>query len=248
MVGLAPCCGRQCRMATPDLRRALLVDDEVSVTEVLEAYLARDGFEVAVAHNGIDALERARAFDPHVVILDVGLPGLDGLEVCRQLRSFSDCYVIMVTARAGEVETLVGLGVGADDYVTKPFSPREVMARVSAMLRRPRSGVLVAGDQDALAFGELMINLAAREAFVSGHRVELTRTEFDLLAALAQNPRRVLTRANLIEMVWGGEWFGDEQVVDVHLARLRTKLGDDARVQRFIRTVRGVGYAMVSPS
>lgn len=227
--------------------RALVVDDEPALADVVSSYLTRDGFEVAVAHRGEDALDRARSLDPDVVVLDLGLPGIDGLEVCRQLRTFSDCYVIMLTARADEVDTLVGLSVGADDYLTKPFSPRELVARIRAMLRRPRAsarpGATTAGAADpAVTIGDLTIDVAAREARVAGELVNLTRTEFDVLATLALRPGAVLSRAALIEAVWGGNWVGDEHLVDVHVLHVRQKLGDSAERQQYVRTIRGVGY------
>ena len=227
--------------------RALVVDDEPALADVVSSYLTRDGFEVAVAHRGEDALERARSLDPDVVVLDLGLPGIDGIEVCRQLRTFSDCYVVMLTARADELDTLVGLSVGADDYLTKPFSPRELVARIRAMLRRPRSSTgtdATAAEPPAppITIGDLTIDVAAREARVGGELVHLTRTEFDVLVTLALRPGAVLSRAALIEAVWGGSWVGDEHLVDVHVLHVRQKLGDSADRQQYVRTVRGVGY------
>lgn len=226
------------------LLRALVVDDEPALAEVVTSYLVRDGFEVEVAPDGEDAIERARTLDPDVVVLDLGLPGIDGIEVCRQLRTFSDCYVIMLTARADEVDKLVGLSVGADDYLTKPFSPRELVARIRAMLRRPRAAARVpqAAALPPLAVGDLAIDVTAREARVAGDLVQLTRTEFDVLAALALRPNAVMSRSALIEAVWGGKWVGDEHLVDVHVLHVRQKLGDTADRQRYVRTVRGVGY------
>lgn len=228
--------------------RALVVDDEPALADVVSSYLTRDGFEVEVAHRGEDALERARSLDPDVVVLDLGLPGIDGLEVCRRLRTFSDCYVVMLTARADEVDTLVGLSVGADDYVTKPFSPRELVARIRAMLRRPRASAQAAPAAAAepvappLTIGDLTIDVAAREARVGGELVHLTRTEFDVLATLALRPGAVLSRSALIEAVWGASWVGDEHLVDVHVLHVRQKLGDSADRQQYVRTIRGVGY------
>ncbi len=224
--------------------RALVVDDEPTLAELVADYLCRDGFEVERARDGEEALRRARAFDPDVVVLDLGLPGIDGLEVCRQLRTFSDCYVVILTARADEVDTLVGLSVGADDYVTKPFSPRELVARVRVMLRRPRvAPVATPGPEaDVVRVGDLAIDLDAREVSLAGEPVHLTRTEFDVLAALAVRPTRVMTRSALLEEVWGGGWVGDEHLVDVHVLHVRQKLGDSAERQKYLRTVRGVGY------
>ncbi|WP_143338342.1 response regulator transcription factor [Demequina sp. NBRC 110054] len=224
--------------------RALVVEDEPALATLVAGYLEKDGFEVEVAHDGESALVRARELDPDAVVLDLGLPGIDGIEVCRQLRTFSDCYVVMLTARVEEVDKLVGLSVGADDYVTKPFSPRELVARLRAMLRRPRVGARPAEPEasEALRVGDLEVDVPAREARLAGEVVPLTRTEFDVLAALAERPTMVMTRTMLLEVVWGGDWVGDEHLVDVHIRHLRLKLGDSAELQRYVRTVRGVGY------
>ncbi len=225
--------------------RVLVVDDEQSLAKVVASYLRRDGYEVACVFDGPDAVDAARREPPDVVVLDLGLPGLDGIEVCRQLRTFSDCYVIMLTARSEEVDKLVGLGVGADDYLTKPFSPRELVARVRVMLRRPRTGRVARNQEEPpRSFGALRIDVTAREVHVDGTPVELTRTEFDLLAALSARPRMAFSRRALIDAVWGESWVGDEHLVDVHIGHLRRKLGDDPAAPRFIRTVRGVGYRM----
>ncbi|KAF5990742.1 response regulator transcription factor [Streptomyces sp. WAC00263] len=223
---------------------ALVVDDEVELGRLVGDYLTREGFAVDVVGNGVDALESARTAEPDVVILDLMMPGIDGVEVCRQLRTFSDAYVIMLTARVEEVDKLIGLSVGADDYLTKPFSPRELVARVKAMLRRPRAGR--PGPDQALVrrFGELTIDREAREVTLAGRPVELTRLEFDLLETLSSRPRLAFSRRQLIERVWGPEWGGDEHIVDVHVARLRRKLNDDVAAARFVLTVRGVGYRM----
>ncbi|AXT86815.1 DNA-binding response regulator [Aeromicrobium sp. A1-2] len=223
----------------------MIVEDEEALAGLLVSYFERDGFDVSSTGDGLMAVDLARQVDPDVVVLDLGLPGLDGVEVCRQLRTFSDAYLVMVTARSDEVDTLIGLSVGADDYLTKPFSPRELMARVQAMLRRPR---LLAHEGSALAradsFGKLTIDRAGRDVWLDGEPVALTRTEFDLLAALSERPKIVLTRRQLINHVWGPTWVGDEHLVDVHIGHLRRKLDDGAADSRFIRTVRGVGYRM----
>ncbi len=225
-----------------------MVDDEVPLARLVGGYLERDGFEVHVVHDGAAALDVLREVDPDVVVLDLGLPGVDGIEVCRRLREFSDCYVVMLTARSEEVDTLVGLAMGADDYVTKPFRPRELMARIQAMLRRPRGGAS-GGSPDVehperITIGALRIDPVGREVTLDGEAVALTRTEFDVLTALASRPGMVFTRRQLIEAVWGPEWYGDEHLVDVHVLHVRQKLGDTATEQRFVRTVRGVGYRM----
>ena len=231
------------RMPADRQFRALVVEDEVALAHLLRSYLARDGFEVRVVHDGREAVRQAREVDPDVIVLDLGLPGLDGIEVCRQVRTFSDAYVVMVTARSEEVDTLVGLSVGADDYLDKPFSPRELMARIRAMLRRPRSPQRP-DEAATLRFGSLEVDPAGRDVWLAGEPVPLTRTEFDLLRTLAERPRMAFSRRQLIDAVWGPAWVGDEHLVDVHVGHLRRKLGDDAAEGRFVRTVRGVGYRM----
>jgi len=224
--------------------RVLVVDDEVPLTGVVSSYLVREGFDVSVAHSGPDAVESARALGPVLIVLDVMLPGFDGIEACRQIRQFSDAYIIMLTARDEEVDKVLGLSMGADDYIIKPFSPRELIARVRAMLRRPRASSADGLFAARIEVGGLSLDAEARTLHVDGRLTEVTRTEFDLLAVMASRPRAALTRRQLIEAVWGPGWFGDEHVVDVHIGHLRTKLGDDASEPRFIRTVRGVGYGM----
>ena len=225
-----------------DVIRVLVVDDERPLVGVITSYLEREGFEVVQAFDGPTAVERARTDDPGLVLLDLMLPGIDGIEVCRQIRQFTDAYVIILTARDEEVDKIVGLSVGADDYLVKPFSPRELIARIRAMLRRPRQSQLPAVE--ATVIGALTVDLEARLVSVSDEPIELTRTEFDLLAAMIAKPRAALSRRNLIDEVWGSDWYGDEHVVDVHVGHLRRKLGDDAAEPRFIRTVRGVGYGL----
>ena len=229
---------------------ALIVDDEPSLVRVVEGFLARDGFAVRTAGDGETALALAREREPDVVVLDLGLPGIDGIEVCRQLRTFSRCYVLMLTARADEVDVLVGLGVGADDYVTKPFSPRELVARIRTLLRRPRApetGSPELNEPDRWVFGDLVIDPPAREVRVGSDLVALTRTEYDLLETLSSRPRVVFTRQQLLEHVWEattGALPSDEHLVDIHIGHLRRKLGDDPRSPRYVLTVRGVGYRM----
>ena len=224
--------------------RVLVVDDEVPLTGVIGSYLRAEGFEVSFAHNGPDAVALAREVDPVLIVLDVMLPGFDGIEACRQIRQFSDAYVVMLTAQEEEIDKVLGLSMGADDYIVKPFSPRELIASVQAMLRRPRASTTGPADAEPITIGGLTLDTVARIVTVDGVAVELTRTEFDLLALLAIRPRAVVTRRQLIEDVWGTTWFGDDHVVDVHIGHLRSKLGDDATNPRFVRTVRGVGYAM----
>ena len=228
------------------LAKVLIIEDEKTLAEMIAAYLARSGYQTTVEHNGVAGVEAAREQSPDVVILDLGLPGLDGIEVCRQIRTFSDCYVIVVTARSDEVDTLIGLSVGADDYVTKPFSVHELVARVQTVLRRPRGGN--AGNSSAAAtpwvFGDLQVDPIGQQVHLKGEPVPLTPTERDLLMTLAQRPSMAFSRTQLIEEVWGGGWVGDEHLVDVHIAHLRRKLGDNPDLARYITTVRGIGYRM----
>ncbi len=225
------------------MRRVLVVDDEPHIRAVLRGYLEADGFTVSEAADGESAVRQIRHDTPDLVLLDVMLPGADGLEVLRQVRTFSDVYVILVTARAEEVDKLVGLGVGADDYVTKPFSPREVTARVKAVLRRGSASRDIGAG--LLRFDGLTIDRDAREVRAGGTEVSLSALEFDVLTALAEAPGRVFSRRQLLERVWGYDFFGDERVVDVHIRSLRARLGDDATSPRLIATVRGAGYKFV---
>lgn len=212
--------------------RILLVDDETPILDLVRGYLEREGYAVSTVEDGPSAVDRVRTERPDVVVLDVMLPGIDGFEVLRQIRIFSDAYVLMLTARSDEVDRIVGLSVGADDYLVKPFSPRELVARVKALLRRPRSG-------EASAAGDLTVDPARRTVTVRGSAVALTATEFDILAILARAPGVVITRAELLLTVWGPSFAGDDHLVDVHVANLRGKIGN-----RFVETVRGVGYKL----
>jgi DNA-binding response OmpR family regulator len=231
--------------ADPQPVRVLVVEDAPVFQELARAALEREGFAVDVAADGETALELARDLEPPLIVLDLNLPGIDGLEVCRRLRQFSDAYVVMVTGRDEEIDKLVGLTVGADDYITKPFSGPELVARMRAMLRRPRD----TGPDEATTrmTGELEIDAAARTVRLRGVEVDLTRIEFDLLELLTANPRVVLSRGQILDQVWGRDWFGDHHVVDVHLSKLRAKLGEDPRKPRYLRTVRGVGYRYDPP-
>ncbi|MFN8499147.1 MAG: response regulator transcription factor [Anaerolineae bacterium] len=222
----------------------LVVDDEEHLRELVRGYLAREDFDVVTAADGLAALALAREREPDLVILDLMLPGLDGLEVCRRLRTFSDAYVIILTAKAEEVDRIVGLEVGADDYLTKPFSPRELVARLRAMLRRPRRGsaAVLPDVPTPQRFGDLVIDEVRREVMRAGQLILLTPLEFNILTTLAAYPGRVFTRNQLLEQVWGVDYFGDDHVVDVHVGNLRKKLGDDAVSPQFIETVRGIGY------
>ena len=221
--------------------RVLVVEDERNLVRLLRGYLEREGFEVYEAFDGVAALEVARRVGPDLVVLDWMLPGMDGTQVLGELRHFSDAYVIMLTARSEEVDKIVGLSAGADDYLTKPFSPGELMARIRAMLRRPRGGPV--GDAETpLVFGELVIDPGRREVLLRGEEVRLTALEFDLLSALASRPGLVFTRGQLLQRVWGESYFGGDHVVDVHVANLRKKIEDDLADPRYVQTVRGVGY------
>ena len=211
------------------------------IREIMRRYLESDGFEVAEAPDGETGLRLARELQPDLVILDVMMPGIDGIEVLRRLRAESDVYVIMVTARSDEVDKLVGLSVGADDYVTKPFSARELAARVRTVLRRARPGGATA-TAGRIEIAGIIIDPDRREVSRADRPVDLTTLEFDLLHALARSPGRVFTRRQLLEQVWGWDFYGDERVVDVHIRAIRKALGDSAETPAIIGTVRGVGY------
>ncbi len=221
--------------------RILVVDDEPPIVELVTGYLVREGWTVESEADGIAALEAVRRFDPDVIVLDVMLPGLDGVEVCRQLRTFSDAYVLMLTARGEEIDRIMGLTVGADDYLVKPFSPRELVARIKALLRRPRTGrTATTGGTPA----GLEVDQGRRLVLVDRAPVELTALEFNLLAVLARDPGIVVTRQSLLDQLWGSAFTADDHLVDVHVANLRRKLGDDPARPRFVETVRGVGYRL----
>ena len=215
----------------------LVVDDEAAIVSLVSAYLKQEGYEVLTADDGPAGLKAARAFKPDLMVLDVMLPGLDGVEVLTRLRRESDVYVILLTARTEETDKIVGLSVGADDYVTKPFSPRELVARIKAALRRmKRDSETRTGTM--LRFQHIRIDTGSRKVWVDEQPVELTQTEFDLLVALAEHRGMVLSREQLLEKVWGYDYFGDMRVVDVHVGHLRQKLGNE----QVVTTVRGVGY------
>jgi DNA-binding response OmpR family regulator len=221
----------------------LVVDDEPGILQMVEGYLAREGFTVVTAIDGPSAVEAARRAQPDLIVLDVMLPGLDGIEVCRQVRAFSNAYIIMLTARADEVDKIVGLAVGADDYVTKPFSPRELVARVKAHLRRPSMIGMGDADPPPRLIGDLALDVPRRTVVRGGVSIDLTPREFDILAALFEHPGRVFTRTQLLDRVWQ-ESFYDDHVVDVHVGNLRRKLEPDPSNPRYVETVRGVGYRM----
>ena len=221
-------------MAKPKI---LVVDDEQSILNLITAYLRPEGYEVYTASDGPSGLHAARAYKPDLIVLDIMLPGMDGVELLSRLRRESDVYVILLTARTDETDKIVGLSVGADDYVTKPFSPRELVARIKAALRRLQN---VSGlpQGQVLNFKHIRIDTGSRQVWVDDREVELTSTEFDLLKTLAEHHGLVLSREQLLEKVWGDDYFGEMRVVDVHLGHIRQKLSDES----LITTVRGVGY------
>jgi two-component system alkaline phosphatase synthesis response regulator PhoP len=222
--------------------KILVVDDEQNILDLVTAYLEQENYEVYTALDGPGALKAARAFKPDLIVLDIMLPGMDGLEVLSHLRRESNVYIIMLTARSEETDKVIGLSVGADDYLTKPFSPRELAARIKAALRRygrPGDGI---GDRTVLNFRTLRIDVDARQVWKEDRPVELTTIQFDLLQALAEHHGRVLSREQLLERVWGHDFFGEERVVDVHLGQIRKRIERDPSNPELIATVRGAGY------
>lgn len=238
-------------------RRALVIEDDEDIRELLEVTLESHGFAVESVDSGLAGVEAVQALQPDLVTLDLGLPGIDGLEVCRRIRDISDAYVVMITARDDEVDRLLGLETGADDFLVKPISVRELRARVNAMFRRPRTAATdgrppsatapdgatspaPGPDHEVLVHGELRLDVDGRRAFRDGTELDLTRTEFDLLTQLMRSPARVWTRETLLSLVWGTSWATDTHLVEVHVGNLRRKLGAGDH----IRTIRGVGYRM----
>ena len=222
-------------------KKVLVVDDDVKTVELVRLYLKRDGYQVLVAYDGVEALRLAHESCPDLVVLDLMLPDIDGLEVCRTLRHESDIPIIMLTARTTDQDKLTGLDLGADDYVTKPFSPKELAARVRAVLRR------LPGERgpEEIKTGELSMNFAKHEAWFAGRPLDLTTVEFKLLGVLAKEPGRVFTRANLIEEALGYDFEGFDRTIDVHILNLRRKLESDPSHPRYIKTIYGVGYKFV---
>lgn len=242
------------------MTKILVVDDEKKLVDLIKGYLEKEGYTVLTAFDGPSALQVAHSANPELVVLDLMLPGLDGVEVCRRLRQFSDAYVVMLTARAEEVDKIVGLSVGADDYLTKPFSPRELVARIKARLRRPRTSPSPSAEPEDEVIpprqvGDLVIDEAQHEATLKGEALPLTTREFALLAILSRHPGRVFTRSQLLEQVWGLDYY-DEHVLEVHIGNLRKKLGQNPHSNQtgaaagpgpgpgpgYIETVRGLGY------
>jgi two-component system response regulator RegX3 len=229
--------------ASPEIRRVLLVEDEPSIAEPFAAALARNGFEPLIARTAAEALRLGREANPDVVLLDLALPDGDGRDVCRELRRFSDVPIIMLTARGTVTDRVVGLELGADDYVVKPFAIGEVISRIRAVLRRARAAV---PPPQTIAVRDLTIDLGARRVWLAGDELELTRKEFDLLARLARDAGRVVSRETLMSEVWDENWFGSTKTLDVHISGLRRKLGDDAAAAGHIQTVRGVGFRLAA--
>ena len=220
--------------------RILVVDDEPHIVELVRYNLTQEGFDVSVAYDGHEALEKARQDAPDLVILDLMLPYVDGLEVCRHIRRDSAVPILMLTAKDSEQDRVLGLDLGADDYVTKPFSPRELVARVRAILRR--SAKETDPDETPLAVGDLALDPTTHEVRLAGRLIGLTTKEFNLLQLLMRHPNQVFTRDFLLENIWGYEYFGSTRTVDMHISRLREKIEDDPDAPTFIMTVRGVGY------
>ena len=235
-------------------RKALVVEDDEDIRELIKFTLSTQGFEVTAVDSGLAGVDAVRTLNPDLITLDLGLPGMDGMEVCRRIRELTDAYIVMITARDDEVERLIGLETGADDFISKPFSPRELKARVNAMFRRPRRGPALEeavngapGDHEVLRHGSLSVDVDGRRAFQDDSELSLTRTEFDLLTELMRTPARVWSREALLRSVWDTEWATDTHLVEVHIGNLRRKLGEGSGA-RLIRTVRGVGYRMESPA
>ena len=229
-------------------RKVLLVEDERSISGPLAAALEREGFDATVAGTASEALELASEVVPDLVLLDLMLPDGSGFDVCRELRRTSDVPVVMLTARADEADRIVGLELGADDYVVKPFSAREVIARVRAVLRRTTAPARGAEEGGRVEIGDLTLDRERRSAALAGEELDLSRKEFDLLERLMRAAGTVVTREQLIEDVWDMNWFGSTKTLDVHVSGLRRKLGDDAAEPRYIHTVRGVGFRFSAPS
>jgi DNA-binding response OmpR family regulator len=224
-------------------KRVLVVDDDAKTVELVKLYLNRDGYRVEVAYDGVEAIRLAREVRPDLIVLDLMLPGFDGLQVCQTLRQESDVPIIMLTARTTEEDKLKGLGLGADDYVTKPFSPRELAARVRAVLRRLPDESLARGPQEAKV-GELTVHFLRHEVLYKGRLLELTPVEFKLLGVLAREPGRTFSRGQLIEKVLGYDFDGFDRTIDVHILNLRRKLEQDPSRPQLIKTVYGAGYKL----
>jgi DNA-binding response OmpR family regulator len=225
-------------------RRVVVIEDATDVRDLLATVLGQAGWTVASAATGQEGIDLVREVEPDLITLDLALPDIDGMEVCRRLREFTDAYLVMLTARAAEIDRLLGLQLGADDYIIKPFSPRELVARVEVLMRRPRSLADQTARDAPFRHAGLLIDRSRREVRVDDRQVDLTKTEFDLLAELVRGGGRVWTRAELVAAVWGSEWDGGEHTVDVHMANLRRKLGQSDGGASYVETVRGVGFRL----
>jgi len=226
------------------MRRLLMIDDDEKLVGLMREYLESHGFEVAAAHDGNAGVEAALSAEPDLVILDVMLPGVDGLEVCRRVRQSSHVPILMLTARGDETDRIVGLEIGADDYLPKPFNPRELLARIRAILRRSE-GEEAKGPSSIVQAGTLVVDIGSRAVTVRGQPVELTTAEFDILYALASSAGRVLSRDQLLQKVHGEGWAAYDRSIDVHISRIRQKIEADPRRPTLLKTVRGVGYQLV---
>jgi len=220
--------------------KVLIVEDEKRIVDLIRLYLEREGYAISVASDGMEALSLFREHRPDLVILDLMLPGIDGLEVCRKIRQISTVPIIILTAKGEETDKVVGLSIGADDYVTKPFSPKELLARIRAILRRVR--LWQATDEELLGDDRLKVNTATRQVWLNGKEITLTALEFDLLATLTASPGRVFSREQLLNLVWGVDYVGDPRVVDVHIGNIRKKIEENPSSPELIKTVRDVGY------
>jgi len=242
LIGGAPCHTSDMVPSPGSPVSVLIVEDTQEYVDLVVGALAPEGYTIAVARDGQAAIDLARATPPDVVVLDVSLPVLDGIEVCRQLRTFTDAFILMLTARDSEIDRVIGLSVGADDYLVKPFFPSELVARIKALMRRARG--TEAGQPSERVFGALKIDPLARRVWLDDSEIELSRIEYEILDALSEDPRVTLRRDQLLDRVWGDDWFGDDHVIDVHLSNLRKKIGDDPRRSKYVRTVRGYGFRM----
>lgn len=237
-----------------DERHVFIVDDEKNIRDVLKKYIASAGYRVTLFENGKGVLEEMRRLRPDMLVLDIMMPGEDGLDLCRKIRAESEIPIIFVSARDEEFDKVLGLELGADDYLTKPFSPREVVARVKAILRRTRSEARSGGDdrkreeESVVSIGKLKIYPEKYEAFFDDRELTLTPKEFELLLYLANNLGKVLTRDHLLNAVWDYDYIGDSRIVDVHVSHLREKIEEDTKQPKYIKTIRGLGYKMEGPS
>ncbi|MCL6476881.1 MAG: response regulator transcription factor [Peptococcaceae bacterium] len=222
--------------------KILVVDDEVKIRELVKAYLQKEGFTVEESGNGREAVGKVRAAGYDAIVLDLMMPDMDGLELCREIRKESDVPIIMLTAKGEEIDRILGLELGADDYMVKPFSPRELVARIKAVLRRVKKGGASGKTQALIEAGDLRINESTREVTLNGEAVALTPKEYDLILCLARYPGRVFTREQLLEQVWGYDFFGEARTVDTHITRLREKLAKAGGSHQYIATVWGIGY------